>query len=182
MSDIKPFYSHRGPDGWLSNFYKIDFPYCLPSFVKIHPNETVHVNTSEQAIMLTKAALFGDEKVFKQLQTPNVSANKCKTLGRSVKPFDETVWNKHRWQTAIHVLSHKFQVPEMKKKLLATGTSILAEASLYDTIWGVGLRLSDPNVYVRSKWRGDNVLGYSLMAVRTRLSKPQTKLPSTTTS
>lgn len=46
------------------------------------------------------------------------------------------------------------------------GDQILAEASPWDTIWGTGLRQTDPNIRNPSMWRGQNLLGKALMNVR----------------
>lgn len=51
----------------------------------------------------------------------------------------------------------------------STGDKILAEASPYDTIWGIGLEASHPDVTCPEKWKGKNLLGKNLMQVRTEL-------------
>ena len=38
-------------------------------------------------------------------------------------------------------------------------------------IWGIGVSMTDPDRFERSKWRGENLLGYALMMVREVLSK-----------
>ena len=50
--------------------------------------------------------------------------------------------------------------------LLATGDTVLVEASPYDCIWGIGLRKDDPDSRVPEKWHGENLLGFALMEVR----------------
>ena len=47
---------------------------------------------------------------------------------------------------------------------------ILAECAVKDRIWGIGLSMKDENRYDKSKWRGENLLGYTLMMVRERLN------------
>jgi len=39
----------------------------------------------------------------------------------------------------------------------------MAEASPYDTIWGVGLKEQDPLINIVETWRGENLLGFALM-------------------
>jgi hypothetical protein len=39
-----------------------------------------------------------------------------------------------------------------------------------DCKWGIGLRLEEPDVANINKWRGSNLLGQVLMAVRTLLA------------
>ena len=37
---------------------------------------------------------------------------------------------------------------------------------VYDKIWGIGLSMGDPDRLEISKWKGQNLLGYTLMMVR----------------
>ena len=50
--------------------------------------------------------------------------------------------------------------------MLRTGDKILVEASPTDCRWGVGLARTDPRVYNKKLWRGENWLGQIMMAVR----------------
>ena len=54
----------------------------------------------------------------------------------------------------------------LRAALLATGDTILVEASPYDRIWGIGRGESDPLIADESAWRGLNLLGVALMKVR----------------
>ena len=64
-------------------------------------------------------------------------------------------------------LQAKFsQNEELKEKLLGTKDAILAECAVRDCIWGIGLSMTDCNRFEKDKWRGQNLLGYSLMMVR----------------
>ena len=58
----------------------------------------------------------------------------------------------------------------MCQKLLKTGDIILAEASPYDKIYGIGLKPNDPRVQDPTQWKGQNLLGKALMKVREELS------------
>ena len=60
-------------------------------------------------------------------------------------------------------------VPGLAKLLRATGDSLLAEATRNDKIWGVGVDLGDPALADPRRWRGTNVLGWSLMEARSSL-------------
>ena len=58
------------------------------------------------------------------------------------------------------------QNPNLKEFLLSTGDALIAEASPYDKIWGIGL---DRNTALRGtveQWKGENLLGCALMDVR----------------
>ena len=54
----------------------------------------------------------------------------------------------------------------LKELLLSTVDSILAEASPYDTIWGIGLGREDALKGGVEQWQGENLLGCALMDVR----------------
>ena len=46
---------------------------------------------------------------------------------------------------------------------------ILAECAVKDRVWGIGLSMNDPERLDLAKWRGQNLLGYTLMMVREEL-------------
>jgi ribA/ribD-fused uncharacterized protein len=59
----------------------------------------------------------------------------------------------------------------LKQILLSTGTTILAECSPVDRIWGIGLSEDNADVQNPAKWQGQNLLGNVLMRVREELAK-----------
>ncbi|MBO7596082.1 MAG: NADAR family protein [Bacteroidales bacterium] len=125
--------------------------------------------TTEQYMMASKALMFNDldiyQKIF-QAKTPQ----EFKKLGKLVKNYDDTVWNLHKDRIVIEGNYAKFsQNPALKNFLLSTGNKILAEASPYDKIWGIGLEESDDRVLDPAQWQGENHLGFALMKVRDML-------------
>ncbi|WP_370774266.1 NADAR domain-containing protein [Holdemania massiliensis] len=62
-----------------------------------------------------------------------------------------------------------FQNEDLKEQLKATGNAVLAECAIKARIWGIGLSMNDPDRLDKSKWKGQNLLGYTLMMVRERL-------------
>lgn len=58
------------------------------------------------------------------------------------------------------------QNEELRAALLATGQKILAEASPYDRIWGIGFSPRDELAKQPEMWEGENLLGQALMIVR----------------
>lgn len=42
-----------------------------------------------------------------------------------------------------------------------------------DTIWACGIRLDEDERFDASKWRGQNILGFALMEVRSILRKAE---------
>ena len=73
---------------------------------------------------------------------------------------------------AVRGLLAKFsQNEDLKKKLLDTGDAWLVECAYSDTIWACGIRLNEDERFDVSKWRGQNILGFALMEVRSILRK-----------
>lgn len=62
------------------------------------------------------------------------------------------------------------QISELKEFLLGTGGLVLAEASPYDRIWGIGLKDDDERSKNPDTWQGQNLLGFALMYVRDEVS------------
>ncbi len=152
------FHNPNEENGYLSNWY--------PS--KFAVNGVVF-SSMEQYMMYKKAECFGDKDTAdKILATGDVA--KIKNLGRLVANYNESRWNGVRQIIVFEGLIEKFSQNENLKKLLkATGNSILAECAVRDKIWGIGLSMQDPDRLEIDKWKGQNLLGYALMAVRERL-------------
>ena len=90
-----------------------------------------------------------------------------KALGRSVKNYEEPIWNGRRQIIVYRGLIEKFQQNQgIKDSLLANGDAILAECAVKDRIWGIGLSIKDKRRFDLKEWRGQNLLGYALMEVR----------------
>lgn len=144
--------------GFLSNWYLSDFIV-----------DGIHFSSLEQYMMYQKAVHFQDEiTASKILSTTDVA--EIKQLGRQVSGYDENMWNGIRQIVVYEGLLAKFsQNNELRKLLKDTGNAILAECAVKDTIWGIGLSMKDPNRFDRSKWKGQNLLGFALMMVRDKL-------------
>lgn len=96
-----------------------------------------------------------------------------KKLGRTHFPeFDAALWEKTCYAIVRRGVRAKFeQNPDILQLLLATGEKILAECSLKDTKWGIGLAIDDPDCYHPSQWNGKNYLWRILMEVRDDLRR-----------
>ena len=93
-----------------------------------------------------------------------------KKFGRQVSNYNENRWNGIRQIVVYEGLLAKFsQNLNLKDLLKATGDNLLAECAVKDKIWGVGLSMSDPDRLDITKWKGQNLLGYSLMMVREKI-------------
>ena len=158
MKNVICFHNPDEENSWFSNWYLSDFEY-----------EGIKFSSLEQYMMYKKAEVFGDEKTAKKILNTD-DPGKIKSLGREVENYNNTVWNGLRQIIVYEGLYAKFsQNEELKEKLLATGEDILAEASGTDTIWGIGLSMTDENRFHMDKWEGQNLLGFALMEVRNRI-------------
>ena len=125
----------------------------------------IRFSSMEQYMMYQKANCFGDTKIAEKiLQTTDVA--QIKDLGRKVSNYNEIIWNGKRQIVVYNGLCAKFQNPKLKSELKATGDAVLAECAVRDCIWGIGLSMTDSKRLEMEKWRGQNLLGFSLMMVR----------------
>lgn len=124
----------------------------------------------EQRMMYKKAMIFGDIATAERIMKARAPRTQ-KFLGRQVKNFEQKVWERVR-EDVIYEANHaKFsQNVHLKRMLIDTGSSILAEASPYDEIYGIGLSVLDPRAKNVCLWAGQNLLGKVLMFVRASLN------------
>ncbi|MGN0114577.1 MAG: NADAR family protein [Acutalibacteraceae bacterium] len=162
LPEILLFYGHEVTDEITDACFSQWYPCC---FIK----DGVEYTSAEQYMMAQKAMLFGDEEIFAEILNTS-DPKKCKALGRKVKNFDKDIWNENKRTIVYNGNYEKFsQNEDFAAYLLATGDKVLAEASPFDRIWGIGLGKSNPDALNPAKWRGNNLLGFSLMQVRERI-------------
>lgn len=139
--------------GPFSNWYRASFEYKGNEF-----------SNSEQAFMWEKAKHFNDnETAEKILQTTDPKA--AKELGRQVKNYSDTEWEKVRFDVMVAVLYEKFsQNEDLKRELLLHENYV--EASPMDRIWGIGMAEGDPGIEDPKNWKGKNLLGEALNLVK----------------
>lgn len=152
------FHNPDEPYGFLSNWYLSEFTI-----------DGITFSSMEQYMMYQKAVLFEDAEIAKRiLDTDDVVT--IKELGRKVSGYVDSIWNGMRQVIIYKGLLEKFrQNEDLQKALLDTGSNTLAECAVNDRIWGVGLSMTDDcrnDIYA---WKGQNLLGYSLMLVRDEL-------------
>jgi ribA/ribD-fused uncharacterized protein len=151
------FYKVNEPFGFMSNFYK-------SKFVDEEGNQFC---CNEQYFMYHKAKLFDTSLLVSILK--ETSATKIKALGRSVKNYDDSIWNEHKLNIMINGLRLKFQQnKKLLEELLSTNNKILYEASKNDKIWGIGF-YTDKAITVNPNKYGQNLLGEALMIIRNEL-------------
>lgn len=127
--------------------------------------------TAEHYMMAKKAELFHDLAIRDQI-IQQAHPNQAKALGRKVRNFDNKIWDAHKLAIVQQGSYLKFsQHAALKDYLLQTGDRILVEASPYDKVWGIGMAQDHPHAEQPARWRGENLLGFALMAARDRLKQ-----------
>lgn len=123
---------------FLSNFY----PSPIVVDGKRYP-------TVEHAFQAAKTNNDKDKEMIRQAASPGLA----KKFGREVRLRPD--WEKVKDSVMKNLLELKFQIPELRAKLLATGKVRLVEGNTWgDTYWGV------------CRGEGLNTLGYFLMDIR----------------
>ena len=158
------FYGHAPlPNGIISQS-------CLSQWwMKPFVVEGITYSCAEQYMMAEKARLFNDARIEEQIMRARDPYD-MKKLGRSVRNFDERVWEKNRELIVRTASKAKFgQNPELLTFIIGTGDKILAEASPRDRIWGIGMGRNDPDADNPMRWKGLNLLGFALTQTRDEL-------------
>lgn len=129
-----------------SNWFKCNFTY-----------KGIEFNCSEQAMMWEKAMMFGDKKTASDILM-ETEPSKQKALGRTIKNYDDKLWNVARYEIVKEILRHKFrQNPKLEMVLLKHSGNTFVEASPFDRIWGIGY-YEDNALENINNW-GQNLLG-----------------------
>ena len=133
----------------------------------------INFATAEHYMMHGKAKLFSDTEAMKKILNAN-NPGAAKALGRSVKGFDNAIWDAHKFDLVVKANLAKFgRKGELQDFLLSTGKRVLVEASPVDKIWGIGLAQDDDAATNPNLWKGENLLGFALMEVREQLQANQ---------
>lgn len=133
--------SFDGEYEFLSNFYEQPILYIGHWF-----------NTTEHAFQAAKAALDSDVKRIQAAKTPG----QAKRLGRKIQLRSD--WEAVKLQIMFDILWIKFENPDLRAKLLATGNQPLVEGNNWgDKFWG------------KVDGVGKNHLGIVLMDVRQKI-------------
>lgn len=112
---------------------------------------------TEQAFMWAKATFFGDFSSAAKILAEKADPMHCKMLGREVMYYDDAEWDKARYQYMLLPNLERFrQDPVLRAKLLDQRFDGLTfvEASPWDKIWGVGMKLDDPLIIDPKNWKG----------------------------
>lgn len=156
-------------------FWGGPFSQWAPSEILI---DGIKYNCCEQYMMAQKALLFKDTETYEAImKTSHPSGQKA--LGRKVKNFDKETWELIAKSVVYRANQAKFtQHKHYYDDLMATGDTLLVEASPEDKIWGIGLAESDPRVHDESQWQGTNWLGEVITDVREDLKSEKAQWDS----
>ncbi len=131
----------------------------------------VEFKNSEQYFMFMKALVFSDYAIAERVLREGSNATTARELGRMVKNFDATRWERIKYKVMFDANYEKFnQNSSLKQELLKKDLINLhfAFGLAQDTTWGIGCSYEyakDDN----SNWRGSNLLGKVLDDVRSVL-------------
>lgn len=154
------FYGNKDVSPFRENVFSQWYPSVF------YDSEGVKYLFAEQYMMSQKALLFDREDLSVQIMATTKPVD-MKRLGKQVDLGDYSMWNDYKCEIVIEGNQYKFnQNPELKAILLQTKGYILAEASLTDRCWGIGLNKDNAIAMGILRWRGQNLLGQCLMYVR----------------
>lgn len=144
MSEVIRFYKVKDPHGYMSNFSRDGFEINGIAYA-----------TSEHYFQSKKAEGTPYEEALRNAKGPA----ECARLGRSRDFKLRADWEQVKDDVMMRALRAKFkQHPELAEQLVATGDSILVEATSDDYYWGEGTERT-----------GKNMLGILLMQLRNEL-------------
>lgn len=132
----------------FSNFYPVKFIL-----------DDITWNSVEQWMMYQKAKLFGDQEIMEKIKN-ETKPKAIKALGRKVANFDPNIWDQNKKKLVKRGILAKFkQNEDLKKNLIMTGNNILAEASQWDKIWGIGMWKTNKNIQDPKKMERSEFIG-----------------------
>ena len=150
------FFTSASP---LSNFHRVEGGFVV---------DGKKFDCVERFFQMTKA-LSAEQPAVAQKILNARSAPECKKLGDSIN-IDEKEWIPRAQQAMFQACRAKFvQHLPSQRFLLNTGQSNLAEAGP-DKTWGIGLKMQNPDAFIKSKWLGENKLGLILERIRQELT------------
>lgn len=116
-----------------------------------------------------KAELFGDSATLDKIIASKTAAE-ARRLSKAIKNVDDVTWDATMRRIAVEGNLHKFGcMHKLGAQLIRTGDKVLVYANSRDLIWGAGVNHKDKSISAPKKWKGDNLLGFVLMEVRTIL-------------
>ena len=176
------YFHSATPDSPLSNLYVpeqgFNLYYKNGKFAAENAKgaKKFHFSSVEQVFAFGKALTMKDKETARNtyMIKPEVAKKDpaiFRRLGRSVKHFDSTKWDKmaDKWMTLG--MKAKFEQDDFSKRTLKVVQNYnLVEANPYDRTWGIGRGVTDDF----STYKGQNKQGKNLMNVARKLGlRPQ---------
>lgn len=122
--------------------------------------------------MYQKCILFGDQATAKKVLLTDDPSEQQK-LGKLCTGYINGVWAGARQAIAVRGLLAKFNHnADLREQLINTKEAYLVECAHSDKIWACGIRLNGSERFDATKWTGQNILGFALMAVREIIKTP----------
>ena len=118
-------------------------------------------------ILCEKAKYFKDNQSYNAIKSARGASEQAK-LGEAIikGAVSGMPWDEAELRAMKVAMNEKLaQYPRIYKMLKATGDSILASCSEYDSYFGTGLDIDSEDMQNRSKW-GKNIIGQTLMDFR----------------
>jgi len=158
------FEADDGPSGFLSPFWPVEFT------METESGESVRYFTASQAWEYARAKETGNENLMKAiLQTRSTGTMRFVTKSLNSQPKNpKELWLKIF--TAVYD-----QHPELRDKLLATGTDALVFADVRKGPSGTGFSERSKETLDASKWTGENAVGFALETLRYQLREGTAK-------
>ena len=153
-----------GPSGFLSPFWPVEFT------MENDDGESTRYFTASQAWEYARAKEGAKEDLMKAiLQTRSIRTMRWVTRKLTVQPKN----SKELW---LRIFTAAYdQHPELKAKLLATGTDALVFADVREGPSGTGFGERTKDTLDPSKWTGENAVGFALETLRYQLREGTAK-------
>ena len=132
------------------------------------PYDNRTFTSSEALFMYLKAKVFRDDYMADVIAPTHYDV--AKELGRLVRNFDETIWERERENAMYIALKAKLKVDNVYRETLLSNEyrgKTFVEASPSDDEWGIHLSIED--AYNGEKWQGLNLLGKLHTIIRDEL-------------
>jgi predicted NAD-dependent protein-ADP-ribosyltransferase YbiA (DUF1768 family) len=150
------FDADDGPSGFLSPFWPVEF-----TMESDETGETTRYFTASQAWEYARAKEVGNENLMKAiLQTRSTRTMRFVTKKLTAQPKNA----KELWLQIFTAMYD--QHPELRDKLLATGTDALVFADVREGPSGTGFGERTKETLDASKWTGENAVGFALETLR----------------
>ena len=117
--------------------------FMIPVWLGPAINRRIVVNCIEKRMQVMKTWWEQDLTNVEQLVQVN-NGYEARKVGQNVQNLDKVGWHKVVCAVCYHAMTHKFSTnTELKKLLIATGDSVLAESFALSTEWGTGCNAND---------------------------------------